>query len=280
MAGRGFGLDRATQAWVRATGRRIDLNDHPWLHGPTGDPERVGEDWIEREAQRLGGELRSGGGLLGSMSQLAGADFEPALLAPPIVAFYEQTTDWRLDVWSEWSPPALPFAWLLQVAFSRRLDQLSMPLRPRDVAGGIDSRIERVVGADGQQLGAAWLRTLRSTGRTMYSGWYTVATLPGSSRPSIKVAFPLPNGSVTVFLRPDSGLEGSLNLASPLGAFGGDGAYLTVSDGNSQAWARRIPLAEVFRVYCDREGALRTDHALELLRVPALRLHYRLEPRG
>ena len=98
----------------------------------------------------------------------------------------------------------------------------------------------RVVGANDEQLGAAWLRTLR----------------------------------------PDCPSDGALRLTSPLGQFGDDGAYLTVLGENDRVWVRRTPLVEEFRVHCDEEGVLRTDHALDLLRLPALRLHYRLEPRN
>ena len=46
----------------------------------------------------------------------------------------------------------------------------------------------------------------------------------GASRgPSIRVAFPLPNGRLTIFLRPRVRDDGALILASPLGSFGGAG---------------------------------------------------------
>ncbi len=210
------------------------------------------------------------------MEQLAGAGFDPASLSKSVVDFYERTSDWRMDVWSQWCPAAVPFAWLLLFAFSNRLEQLSMPLRPLDVANGMESQVIRV--RDGSsQLGAAWLRILRSTGRVMYSGWYSSVTLPRNTRPSIKVAFPLPNGSVVVFLRPDNGPNGELQLTSPNSCFGSDGAYLIVTGDCDRAWARRIPLTERFRIFTDPEGVLRTDHALDLWQIPALRLHYRLE---
>ena len=275
----GSTLDRLTQAWVKTTGRRVDLADQPWLRGPVGSPDRIGDAWIANEATRLGGDAHPGGGLIASMDQVAGDGFDPSSLAASVVGFYEHTTDWRMDVWSQWCPAALPFAWLLLFAFSNRLEQLSMPLRPLDVANGMESRVIRVLDDQSSQLGAAWLRTLRSTGRVMYSGWYSAVTLPRNARPSIKVAFPLPNGSVVVFLRPDSGPNGELRLTSPCGRFGGDGAYLVVADDGDRAWARRIPLAEQFRIYTDSEGVLRTDHALDLWQIPALRLHYRLEPK-
>jgi len=60
-------------------------------------------------------------------------------------------------------------------------------------------------------LGAAWMRTLRATNHTVYSGWYGIAKPPLTEGPSVRVLFPLPNGGVTVFLRPEVGTDGSLN---------------------------------------------------------------------
>jgi hypothetical protein len=276
----GHPVDRLTQAWVRATGRRVDLKTHPWLDGPVGDPDLIADEWLSHEARRLDGVVGEGGGLLQSFASLAGNGFDPSRLAPEVVDFYQRTSDWRLDVWSQWCPAMWPFGWLLSAVFARRLRQLALPLRPLDVAHGMSSRVVRVVDANHAQLGAAWLRTLRSTGAVVYSGWYGTAQLPNTRSPSIRVAFPLPNGRVTVFLRPSVDPDGGLRLTSPLGQIGDDGAYLIVADRSraATAWVRRAPLAEQFRVYVDEEGTLRTDHALDLWRVPVIRLHYRLAP--
>lgn len=239
----------------------------------------IADSWVTVEAARLDAAPFDGGGLLGNMSDLAGARFDPGLLAGPVVDFYERTSAWRLEVWSRWCPAAWPFGWLLTAIFAKRIQQLALPLRPLDVAHGLDSRVFVVRDDKGDQIGAAWLRTLRSTGQTVYSGWYGSATLPEADTPSIRVVFPLPNGSLTIFLRPEVGPNGSLILVSPLGPFGTDGAYLIVAAPDRlSAWVRRAPLAERFVVGVDEEGILRTDHALNLWQVPIIRLHYRLEP--
>lgn len=274
---RGRLLDRITQAWVRVTGTRIQIAEFPWLDGPIGDPEFIGDAWLERETDRLGGTVQRGGGLLGDLSVLAAARFDPSKLEPAIVEFYEQTDQWRLDVWSQWCPPAWLFGWVLSALFARRLHQLALPLRPLDTAFGMDSEVMSVIGDGGSQLGAMWLRRLRSNGDTVYSGWYGTADLPITEHRSIKVTFPLPNGSLTVFLRPEVDDDGALVLTSPLSSFGDDGAYLVVAERDRQtASVRRVPLAERFRVFLDDEGILRTDHALNLWTIPVIRLHYRL----
>ncbi len=275
VTGTGFWLDRATQVWVRSTGMRIKLDEHPWLNGPVGDAARVGEDWLADEARRLGGEVSEGGGLLASLDVLASDTFEPSRLAPEVVDFYEQTAHWSLDVSSRWSPIALPGAWLLTHLFAKRLQQLALPIRARDLRPGMNSRVS-VLRVDGLQVGAAWLRTLRSNGAVMYSGWYDTCVLPARQSASIRVTFPLPNGSLCVFLRPTVDRDGALCLSSPIAKFGDDGAYLVVRTGENAAVVRRVPLAENFRVYLDDDGTLRTDHRLSLWSWRVLELDYLL----
>jgi hypothetical protein len=256
----------------------VSFGEEPWLLGPVGGTLLIADEWLKREADRVGGRLVQSGGLIGHLSDLTGKGFDPSLLAGPVVDFYERTSEWRLDVWSQWSAAAWPAGWLLSTVFSRRLQQLGLPLRQLDAARGMDSRVVTVEDPDGVQLGAAWSRTLCSTSQTVYSGWYGIARLPKPDRPSIRVVFPLPNGSVTVFLRPYAREDGALVLESPIGDFGDDGAYLVVAgaDGCS-GWARRIPLAERFVIKLDDEGVLRTDHALNFRQIPVVKLHYRME---
>lgn len=270
-------LDRVTQRWVRSSGRKVSFEHMPWLRGPFGSQGRIADQWITQEAERLGGAVVEGVGLLNDMNSLKGSGFDPSCVAPPIVDFYEKTVEWRMDVTHKWSPVAVPFGWLLSALFTGRLQQLNFPLRRQDTALGVDSKILSLLGEDGVQIGVAWIRTLPATGQYMYSGWYGTATLPGSMRPSLRVVFPLPNGSLIVFLRPENGSDGDLVLASPLGAFGEEGAYLVVADLNEEfGWVRRIPISERFTLGVSRSGTVQTEHRLALWRLPIIRFNYQL----
>jgi len=275
-------LAAGPRVWVRMTGRRVDGRSDPWLSGPTGDVARVGNSWLADEVTRCGGRFAdtdAEAGLLPTMALLDGAGFDAGKLRPEVRDFYERTSRWRLQVWAQWCSAAWPFGWLISVVFARRLEQLSLPLRPLDVAHRMCSDVRTVVGPDGGVLGASWHRRLRSTGQTVFSGWYGVETAPGAERPSVRVVFPLPEGRLVVLLRPDVAADGALLLTSVQGGWGDDGAYLVVQPhGRDQGWARRIPVHERFRVFADDEGVLRTDHRIDLWRLPVLRLHYRLDP--
>lgn len=127
----------------------------------------------------------------------------------------------------------------------------------------------------GHQRAAGWLRQLRATGGYVYSG-YTHTLLPGATRPSVHVSFPLQSGNVQVFLRADVADDGSLRLRSAGGRFGADGAYVLVVD-RGRTYAAAVPLRETFHVYVDEEGVLRADHDLRLHSASVVRLHYKLE---
>jgi hypothetical protein len=273
-------VDLLTRTFWRVTGRPVDLDGaQRWLDAPMSVGGEVGDRWLGAAAAAHGGTVRqdAGSGLLPDMSALDGPGFTASALRPEVRDFYEHTSDWRMEVWTQWNPVLQPAGEVVTRFFGRRVQQLALPTRPLDVALGMDSRVATIVGPDGGQRAAAWLRTLRSTGEYVYSGCYSTRLLPGAEQPSVHVAFPLESGNVQVFLRPAVLPGGALLLSSPAGAFGEDGAYVVVEQAGRR-FAARAPVHEVFRVYVDREGVLRTDHTLKLWSVTAVRLHYKLTP--
>lgn len=272
-------LDLATRKFWRATGRLVDLQGaDSWLSAPISTESTVGDTWLATAAARLDGQLVAEGpasGLLASMSALDGPGFSANDLDHRIRDFYEHTARWRMEVWTSWSPVFWPGGELVSRLFGKRVQQFALPMRPLEVAHGIDSRLSIIADDAGHQLGAAWLRTLCATGDYVFSGLYSVRSLPGADRPSVHVAFPLESGNVQVFLRPYAE-DGALVLASPRTPFGGDGAYVVVED-RGRTFAARVPVHESFRVYVDSSGVLRTDHVLQLWNTTAVRLHYKLE---
>ncbi|WP_425308846.1 hypothetical protein AADG42_08825 [Ammonicoccus fulvus] len=276
------GLDASTRRWWRLVGRRIDLEgEHTWLDAPMASGAVVRDGWLEEAAGRMGAGLEpptAGAGLLADLADLDGPGFSATGVAREIRDFYAHTADWRMDAWSQWSPLFAPGGALVEGLFGRRVGQLALPVRPLDVSRGIDSNVHVFRSGTGEQVAAAWLRTLRSTGDYLFSGLYRVARLPGIAQPCVHVAFPLEDGNVQVFLRPEAGPDGSFVLTSPPGPFGSVGAYVVARAGGVVS-AAKLPLHERFRLYLDPEQVLRTDHDLWLGRARVLQLHYRLVPR-
>jgi hypothetical protein len=276
---RGYLADWVTQVWVKATGRRICLDEVPWLQGPGGTTRSIGDAWFRQLAADLDADLAvnsPGAGLLDRFDDLRGPTFDPSAVDPEVVRFYERTTDYRLDVRPQWESPYQWGARVLMAVFARRLDQLNMPLSPQDAEEGLRSDIVKVVDRrSGAVVLTGWVRRVGQSGPVVYAGCYSVAQIPGQEQPVVKVLFPLPNGSASVFLTPRGLPDGSLELVSRGRAWGEDGFYFVVLGRAGRAWARPVALTEVLRVRA-RPGGIGTDHELRLWGRTFLRLHYRI----
>ena len=261
------------------TSRRMSAESAPWLVGPSANSSIVDDGWVERAASAVSGQTSVGPdhGLLPSFSALTGPVFDPAKVDGRIADFYEHTSRWHLDLWSEWSMAAWPFGRAITALWSQRLNQLNLPMHPLDVSWGMDSRVVHIHDHSGAVSSSAWLRTNRETGVTIYSGQYGTVTLPGGTQPSVRVAFPLPFGCFAVLLEPANDEHGGLHLRSPIGPFGAVGAYLILERSDRTISVRRVPIAEHFHLYIDTEGDVRTDHVVRFGRMQAARLHYRLQ---
>src|SRR5207244_1303670 len=122
-----------------------------------------------------------------------------------------------------------------------------------------------------------WLRRAARTGRVVYAGLYAVTRVPAEPGPCVQVSFPVPRGSVLVVLRPEAGADGSLRLVSGGAGFGGTGYYRLVARGLGRWAVRHVrTLEEVFHLYVDPAGVLRTDHEIRFLGLPVVRLHYKI----
>lgn len=280
---RGQLSDWVTQQWVRATGRRITLADHPWLDGPVGDTRSIGSDFFTRYAQRHGYEMVETGrrGLLPSFHALE-QDNNLDAVAQPVKEFYEKTSEFEFDVWSEWSGLLRPFGRALGLIFARRLQQLNLPLSSLDTSLGMTSRVLPMrIPASGVVAHTAWIRELCATGNVLYAGAYSVCRVPGHAEPCVRVIFPLPNGSAIVVLRPEPHADGSLSLWSSGKSFGDPGFYFVVHQHNGAVSARYLKaLTEEIRVYADGLETVRTDHRLWFFGMEFLRLHYRMRRHG
>jgi hypothetical protein len=184
-------------------------------------------------------------------------------------------------VWAEWCGGFRPFGSLLAMVFSRRLQQLNVPLSPLDTSRGITSDVLQLVDpSSGEVRYTAWLRELLGTGNVLYAGSYSVCRIPGNSDPCVKVVFPLPNGNAIVIMKTEVHSDGSFTVRSAGNRFGDPGFYFTVHEPGGKIWARHVrSMRESIRVYAGEQGVIRADHVLSLWGTTFLRLHYRLRDR-
>lgn len=157
-----------------------------WLDAPMSRASTVGDAWVEGAAAAWGGDVEDdhpGAGLLARLAELDGPSFSAADVRPEIRDFYEHTADWRMEVWTQWSPAFQPGGELVSRLFGKRVQQLALPTRPLEVAQRMDSQIRIITDGDGRQRAAAWIRTLRATGEYVYSGCYSTRLLPRGRYP-------------------------------------------------------------------------------------------------
>jgi hypothetical protein len=279
----GIGITAAAciRTWVRLTGRRVAKATAPWLQCPMGPPGRIGAEFYEVLAQREGLCVRTSpdAGLFPCFDALSGKGFDASSVHPAIRDFYGRTSCYRLEAWSEAGVWTRAFLWALTRFVSRRMDQLNFPVSSLELAGGMSSSVlpmEDV--ASGRRLYTGWLRRLSHSGRVIYTGLYSVESPAAFAEPCVKVSFPLPYGSATVFLRPRSRPDGSFELVSSGSRFGDPGFYRMVEAGPGH-WKVRYfrTLREYFHVYVDHSGTLRTEHTVRFLGFTVLRLLYKME---
>jgi len=273
--------DWITQLWVKATGRRFNPENDKWLICPIGDTDIIKDKFVYEIAQKENLEIQqniNNSGLLETFNDLELTTEEKKLIHPKVIDFYERTSNYNFEIWSEWCGFFKPFGWLLSVIFSRRLQQLNLPLSSMHSAKGIQSHIIKLIDKlNNKPKWTIWYRILKSTNNVIYSGIYTTCSIPNSEGKFLKVVFPLPNGNAMVIMRKEILKDGSLKLSSDGHKFGDNGFYFTLTDHKGKFWTRFVrSMHEWITVYVDDENVLRADHNLQFYGFPFLNLHYKM----
>jgi hypothetical protein len=276
-------LELGIEWMVRVTGRKIRRSDAPWLNCYLGEPGLIGTGIYQRIADhgQLKLRLPPTAGLIPDFEALRGPSFDPGAVDSRIRHFYEHAAEYHLEVWSEVYFVGRFFLWLLVEFLSRRMDQLNFPISSLELAKGMTSEVVQLYEpATERVVSTGWLRRMKSTGRVIYAGIYSTIRIPCEENPCVKVTFPC-RGSANVYLRPWAHADGSFGLDSSGAGFGKSGFYRLVESGPEHWRVRNFTtLHELFRVYVDPEGVLRTDHRISFVGLTILRLHYKMTPLG
>jgi hypothetical protein len=280
---RGYVTDWITQRWVQLTGKKVDLRNEQWLLGPMGNTKKIGEDFFMQVAADENLEItvnENNSGLLKDLDVLKNGS--SASFHPKVRDFYAHTINYSFDVWSEWCGFFKPFGWMLAVIFSRRLQQLNVPLSPMDTSHGVTSDIIQLKEKpSGEPVYRIWMRKKIASKDVIYAGCYGWCKPPNVNYNCIKVVFPLPNGNCTVIMTPTVGQDGSLKLLSKGNGYGDPGFYFTIKKSEKVYYARFVKtMRETINVYEDEQGTLRTDHTLTIWGTTFLKLHYKIHPKS
>lgn len=271
--------DKITQYWVKTTGRKINPETEEWLIGPIGDEDIIGDKFIQKLVSEENLKYSSNianAGLLESISDLDFSQDELDLLNEQVIDFYENTSNYDFEIWSEWKSFFKPFGKALSTIFSKRLQQLNLPLNSLDSSKGIKSEIIKLSNQEKAKW-TIWYRKLKSSNDVIYAGIYTTAFVPKYNKSLLKVIFPLPNGNASVVMTKKVLEDGSLLLSSDGNKFGDNGFYFTLTDHKGNYWAKFVKsMHEWIKVYVDDENILRADHNLKFYGIPFLNLHYKM----
>ena len=235
--------DWITQQWVILFGQRIDNKKHQWLLGPFGRTKGIGIKFVEQLAKNeslvIDGH-RKNKGLLDSILNLGLPETELKRLSPNVIDFYESTSSYDLHLKAKWNPFFKIFGIVVKSVFSKRIEQLNVPIENLEDSSGLTNEIIKLIDKKTNEAKRTiWLRTFKSTGQVVYSGVYETCTLP-NKQICIKAIFPLPNGNATVILTPSVGKNGELILDSSGQRIGDSGFYFLLRDSKGQLWSKFI----------------------------------------
>jgi hypothetical protein len=261
---------------------RVREEDLPFVVPLEARSRYVGTDYVKTLAEVLGGTYvpdASDIGIVASLDELAGPEFDPDVVDPRVREFYEHTTRFTLDIVPEWRLWVRPGYLLYRSLVARPLGQASVPMNQREAQRGIRSRIDTItLDRDDVVAVRGWIRSYVDTDEPIYVGIYT--TYRQDERGYVSVGFPLPQASFTATLLPQARPGGRLVLTSR-SALDQPGHYLTYIDPTTrELTALEVPgFAEQLDVYVE-DDQLRAEHAFWVFGFPFLVLHYHIRPKN
>ncbi|MGD0923899.1 MAG: hypothetical protein ABR926_01740 [Streptosporangiaceae bacterium] len=267
-------------AQVTLLAERVRAEDLPFVVPREARSRYVGTGYVRELAGVLGGRYVAGApdvGIVASVDELAGPDFDPAGIDPLVREFYEHTTRFALDIVPQWRLWVRPGYLLYRTLVARPLGQANVPMNQRETQRGIRSRIDTITlpGADDSAPTIrGWIRSFTDTDEPIYVGIYT--TYRHGGRGYVSVGFPLPQASFTATLLPRARPGGGLILTSH-SDLDQPGHYLAYVDPDSRDLTVLAVrgFAEQLDVFLEK-GELRADHAFSVFGFPFLVLHYRM----
>jgi hypothetical protein len=266
---------------VALLAERVRPEDLPFVVPLESRTRRVGTDYVRALADVTGGTYTpdaTGVGIVASLDELAGPEFDPAEADPRVRAFYERTTDFTLDVVPEWRNWVRPGYLLYRTVVARPLGQANVPMNQREAQRGVRSRIDTIdTDGDGVADVRGWIRSFADTGDPIYVGIYT--TYRHDGRGYVRVGFPVPLGNFTATLVP-RGLPGGGLVLTSRSDLDHPGHYLTYVDPDSRDLTTLAVhgFSEELAVYVDGDD-LRAEQAFWVFGLPFLTLHYRMHPK-
>ena len=263
---------------VSLLAERATPSDLPFVVPHAAKSRYVGTGYVRELAAMTGGVYQADAydvGIVASLDDLSGPQFEPDEIDPRVREFYEHTTRFSLDIVPQWRLWVRPGYLLYRNLIARPLGQANVPMNQRETLRGVRSRIDTISSPDKPVIDIrGWIRSFADTDEPIYVGIYT--TYRRADRGYVSVGFPLPQASFTATLMPQARPDGGLTLTSH-GDSDQTGHYLTYIDPESGELTTVVVqgFAERLDVYV-ADDELRAEHAFAVFGIPFLVLHYRM----
>jgi hypothetical protein len=265
-------------AQITLLAEQVPAEDLPFVVPRAARSSYVGTSYVRELAATLGGTYSADTpdvGIVASLDDLAGPDFDPSIVDARVREFYEHTTRFRLDIVPEWRLWVRPGYLLYRALVARPLGQANVPMNQRETQRGIRSRIDTItLPGDDEVAVRGWIRSFADTDEPIYVGVYT--TYRHGGRGYVSVGFPVPKGSFTATLIPRHRPDGGLVLTSR-SELDQPGHYLSYIDPQTREITALAVhgFAEQLDVFF-AHGELRAEHAFWVFGFPFLVLHYRM----
>lgn len=272
--------DWFTQQWAILWGRRIIPGHVSWLMGPFGKPGIIADDFVYELAENEGLIIQRDNkkvGLITSVKKLNLPENDLKRLSAEVIYFYENTGEFSLSFQVKWNPLFKFLGRLVNAFFSKRIDQLNVPMKNSEGSKQIKSEIITLSDpVTGNIKYTVWYRTFKMTSKVLYSGVYSICKLPAGQN-CIKAVFPLPNGNATVIMSPMVGKNGELCLKSYGGKFSEPGFYFLLNDAKGEFWAQYISSFRDQLVVSCYEGNLQAQQTLTLWGLKVVQFNYYIQ---
>lgn len=271
--------DWFTQQWIIVWGKRIESNTVPWLMGPFGKSDWISDEFVKELAQDEGLVIErnvKSQGLISSIELLGLTEDELKKLSNRVIEFYQKTAEYNLELSVRWNFVFKVLGSLVKMLFSKRIDQLNIPTESISSLEEISSEIITLTDPDSEEIKyTIWYRTFKTTGQVLYSGVYSVCTLP-SGLSCIKAVFPLPKGNATVIMSPSVGQDGELHLYSSGKKFGDPGFYFLLEDSKGDLWAQYIRSFRDLLIVSSNEEGISAKQTLTLWNKEVVQFRYKI----
>ena len=200
-------------------------------------------------------------------------------LSREVIDFYENTSNYNLDLKVKWNPFFRVFGVLLKILFSNRIEQLNVPMNNSENSKALKSEIIYLIDEKTKDIKRIiWLRTFIKSKQVVYSGVYEVCITP-SLQTCIKAIFPLPNGNATVILNPSVGENGELILTSSGRKIGDSGFYFLLKDAKGHLWTKFIRSFKDELVVSSKNDGITAKQRLTLWNLKVLEFNYSIKKR-